>query len=55
LSSQLGLLLGSPFSSFEIFWAHGGEIRIRNMPGKGCVFIIEVPLATEESAPEAAV
>ena len=35
--------------------AHGGEIRIRNMPGKGCVFIIEVPLATEESAPEAAV
>ena len=28
--------------------AHGGDIHIRNMPGKGCVFIIEVPLATEE-------
>lgn len=25
--------------------AHGGEIRIHNMPGKGCVFSIEVPLA----------
>jgi signal transduction histidine kinase len=25
--------------------AHGGEIRVRNMPGTGCVFIIEVPLA----------
>jgi signal transduction histidine kinase len=35
--------------------AHGGDIRIRNMPGKGCVFIIEVPLATEEFVPEAAV
>jgi signal transduction histidine kinase len=35
--------------------AHGGEIRIRNMPGKGCVFIIDVPLATEASVPEAVV
>jgi signal transduction histidine kinase len=33
--------------------AHGGEISIRNMPGKGCVFIIDVPLAAAESAPEA--
>jgi signal transduction histidine kinase len=24
--------------------AHGGDIHIRNMPGKGCVFAIEVPL-----------
>ena len=31
--------------------AHGGEIRIRNLPGKGCVFTIEVPLAAEESVP----
>jgi signal transduction histidine kinase len=35
--------------------AHGGEIRIRNMPGKGCVFIIELPLATKESVSEAVV
>ena len=27
---------------------HGGDIHIRNMPGKGCVFIIEVQLAGEE-------
>jgi signal transduction histidine kinase len=25
--------------------AHAGEIHIRNMPGKGCVFVIDVPLA----------
>lgn len=25
--------------------AHGGDIHIRNMPGKGCVFTIDVPLA----------
>jgi signal transduction histidine kinase len=27
--------------------AHGGDIRIRNMPGEGCVFTIDVPLAAE--------
>ncbi|GAC1456057.1 MAG: hypothetical protein PVSMB1_05670 [Gemmatimonadaceae bacterium] len=27
--------------------AHGGDISIRNMPGHGCVFSIEVPLAAE--------
>jgi signal transduction histidine kinase len=25
--------------------AHGGDIQIRNMPGRGCVFAIDVPLA----------
>ena len=25
--------------------AHGGDITIRNMPGRGCVFAIDVPLA----------
>jgi signal transduction histidine kinase len=29
---------------------HGGDIHFRNLPGKGCVFVIEVPLA-EEAAP----
>ena len=33
--------------------AHGGQIRIRNMPGKGCIFIIEVPLAVEKPVPQA--
>jgi signal transduction histidine kinase len=31
--------------------AHGGDITIRNMPGRGCVFIIEVPLAAEQVRP----
>jgi signal transduction histidine kinase len=33
--------------------AHGGDIRIRNMPGEGCVFTIDVPLAAQAvSIPE---
>ncbi|HEX7282441.1 MAG TPA: HAMP domain-containing sensor histidine kinase [Vicinamibacterales bacterium] len=27
--------------------AHGGDIHIRNAPGKGCVFTIDLPLATD--------
>jgi signal transduction histidine kinase len=27
--------------------AHGGDIHIRNMPGQGCVFTIDLPLLTE--------
>jgi signal transduction histidine kinase len=30
--------------------AHGGDIAIRNMPGKGCTFVIDVPLAAAEAA-----
>ena len=26
---------------------HGGDIRFRNIPGKGCVFVIELPLSPE--------
>lgn len=29
--------------------AHAGEIHLRNMPGKGCVFVIDVPLAAEDA------
>ncbi|HUE85962.1 MAG TPA: HAMP domain-containing sensor histidine kinase [Vicinamibacterales bacterium] len=28
---------------------HGGDIYFRNLPGKGCVFVIEVPLAVEDT------
>jgi signal transduction histidine kinase len=35
--------------------ANGGDIRIRNMPGKGCVFVIDMPLAKEQSVPDAVV
>jgi signal transduction histidine kinase len=31
--------------------AHDGDILVHNMPGKGCVFAIDVPLATEAAAP----
>ncbi len=27
---------------------HGGDISYRNLPGKGCVFVIDVPLAPED-------
>jgi signal transduction histidine kinase len=29
--------------------AHGGDIHIRNRPGQGCVFTIDVPLAAQEA------
>jgi K+-sensing histidine kinase KdpD len=32
----------------------GGDINIRNMPGRGCVFIIELALATEPMKSSAA-
>lgn len=28
---------------------HGGDIKFRNLPGKGCVFVIDLPLAGEET------
>jgi signal transduction histidine kinase len=28
--------------------AHGGDIQIHNMPGRGCVFAIDLPLATPD-------
>jgi signal transduction histidine kinase len=28
--------------------AHGGDVCIRNIPGKGCVFVIDLPLAKDE-------
>jgi signal transduction histidine kinase len=27
--------------------AHGGSIRVQNLPGKGCVFVLELPIAVE--------
>jgi signal transduction histidine kinase len=33
--------------------AHGGDIHIRNVPGRGCVFTIDLPLALEDSTPAA--
>jgi signal transduction histidine kinase len=48
-SDRSGLGLGLSIARKAVR-AHGGEIR--NIPGKGCVFIIDVPLATADvSAP----
>lgn len=30
---------------------HGGDIRFRNLPGSGCIFTIELPLATDALTP----
>jgi signal transduction histidine kinase len=32
--------------------AHGGNIELRNMPGVGCVFIIQIPAEVGEPASE---
>jgi signal transduction histidine kinase len=44
-----GLGLGLSIAR-EAVRAHGGDIRIRNMPGHGCVFTIDVPLAENGAA-----
>ena len=27
---------------------HAGQIRVQNLPGKGCIFVLELPLATDQ-------
>ena len=51
-SDRSGLGLGLSIARKAVR-AHGGEIRIRNVPGTGCIFTIDVPLAAEESVPQA--
>jgi signal transduction histidine kinase len=34
--------------------AQDGDVTVRNIPGKGCIFTIEVPLVRAESVPQAA-
>jgi signal transduction histidine kinase len=46
-SDRSGLGLGLAIARSAVR-AHGGDIRIRNMPGKGCVFVIEMPLAADD-------
>jgi signal transduction histidine kinase len=46
---RTGLGLGLSIAR-KVVTAHGGDIHIRNMPGKGCVFIVEIPLATSAPA-----
>jgi signal transduction histidine kinase len=46
-SDRSGLGLGLSIARKAVS-AHGGEIVTRNMPGKGCVFVIDIPLASDE-------
>jgi signal transduction histidine kinase len=41
-SDRSGLGLGLSISQKAVR-LHGGEIRVRNLPGKGCVFTVELP------------
>lgn len=45
-TDQTGLGLGLSIARKAVR-AHGGDIHIHNMPGKGCVFTIDIPLASE--------
>jgi signal transduction histidine kinase len=45
--SGLGLGLSIARKAMRV---HGGDIHIRNMPGQGCVFVIDMPLAVEREA-----
>ena len=47
-SDRSGLGLGLSIAR-KAMRAHGGDIHVRNMPGKGCVFVIEVPLAGHDT------
>ena len=54
-SDRSGLGLGLSIARNAIR-AHGGEINVHNMPGKGCVFVIDIPLASEDArVPQAVV
>jgi signal transduction histidine kinase len=44
--SGLGLGLSIARKAVKL---HGGDIHVRNLPGKGCVFVIELPLAEQEA------
>jgi len=49
-SDRSGLGLGLSIAR-KVVRAHKGDILVRNMPGKGCVFAIDVPLSAEAVGP----
>jgi len=42
-SGQSGFGLGLAIAK-QAADAHGGSIRVQNLPGKGCVFVLELPV-----------
>ena len=51
-SDRSGLGLGLSIARKAVR-VHGGDIHFRNLPGQGCVFVIEVPLAEDDPVPNA--
>jgi signal transduction histidine kinase len=47
-TDRSGLGLGLSIAR-KVVRAHGGDIHVRNLPGRGCVFVIVVPLAAREA------
>jgi signal transduction histidine kinase len=45
-ADRSGLGLGLSIAR-QAIRAHGGDIRVRNIPARGCVFTIDLPLAPE--------
>jgi hypothetical protein len=43
-ANRSGLGLGLSIAR-QAVRAHGGEIRVRNLPGEGCIFTVDLPLA----------
>jgi signal transduction histidine kinase len=45
---RTGLGLGLNISR-QAIEADGGRLSVRNLPDKGCVFVVEMPLATADA------
>jgi len=50
-SDRSGLGLGLSIAR-QAVRANAGDIHVRNMPGKGCIFTIDLPLTATESVPQ---
>ena len=49
MTDRTGLGLGLSIARKAVK-LHEGSIHVRNLPRKGCVFVIELPLAEQEAA-----
>jgi signal transduction histidine kinase len=47
--SQSGFGLGLAIAK-QAVEAHGGSIRVQNLPGKGCVFVLEIPFERQNES-----
>ncbi len=49
-TSQTGFGLGLAIAR-QAADAHGGSLRVQNLPGKGCIFVLELPVSAVSAAP----